>query len=580
MDFFRKMVRKIRKGNLREMYGELRWMYQYIRRYRFSLLFYIITGIFGTLLSLGISVLFKNIIDAVLAQNTYGIGKMAILMTLLAAGSIVSSAVISRISAKITVDIQNEMRAELYDKILYTRWENLQLYSTGDLLNRLNSDMNIVSENVISWIPSLIIKASQFLGILALILYYDPTMAFFALITTPVTILISRILLLKLRHYNRSMREISSDMMSFQNDSFQNIQTLKAFGLMDIFSGKMKEVQEKYREKMMDYNKFSIFVSSYMSASGMAVSYLCFAWSIYRLWEGHITAGTLTMFLQLATRLSSSFSGLVQMIPRLISAATSAGRLMALSDMEKETIQDPQAKKLEKYQGPISLRCSDITLSYTEGENIFEHMDFSVSSGEIAAIIGPSGEGKTTLVRLLLGMIRAGKGKAEICWGNKESCDLSAATRNYFSYVPQGNTLFMGTIEENLRLVRPQATQSQMIEALKTACAWEFVSQLPRGLKYSIGEHGTGLSEGQAQRLAIARAILRDAPIMLLDEATSALDKDTEKKVLEHIIKSDARKLCIVITHRLNVLSMCDQIYEVKENRLIKITAPISPSNC
>lgn len=564
------MIQKIRKGDLREMYGELRWMYQYIRRYRFSLLFYILTGVFGTLLSLGISVLFKNMIDAVLGQNTHGIGKMAVLMTLLAAGNIGASAVISRISAKITVDIQNEMRAELYDKILYTRWEELQLYSTGDLLNRLNSDMNIVSENVISWIPSLIIKATQFTGILALILYYDPTMAFFALITTPVTILISRILLRKLRHYNKSMREITSDMMSFQNDSFQNIQTLKAFGLMDIFSGKMMDVQEKYRKKMMDYNKFSIFVSSYMSAAGMAVSYLCFAWSIYRLWGGYITAGTLTMFLQLATRLSSSFNSLVQMVPKLISAATSAGRLMSLSDMEKETIEDPQAEKLEKYHGPINLRCTDVTVSYGDGENIFEHMNFSVSSGEIAAIIGPSGEGKTTLVRLLLGMLRAGKGKAEICWNQGESCLLSAATRKSFSYVPQGNTIFMGTIEENLRLVKPNATEAEIIQALKAACAWEFVSQLPRGLRYSIGEHGTGLSEGQAQRLAIARALLRDAPIMLLDEATSALDQDTEKRVLEHIIKSDGRKLCIVITHRLSVLSLCDHIYEVKENRLVK----------
>lgn len=571
MGFIKKVIRKIREGYLVEMYGELQWMYQYIRRYRLSILFYIVTGILGTVLSLGTSVVSKNLIDAVLGQKTEGIAGLAVLMAGLAVGSIAASAAVSRISAKITVAVQNEMRSELYDKILYTRWEELQVYSTGDLLNRLNSDMNIVSGNVISWIPSLVTKASQFIGTLALILYYDPTMAAFALISAPITMALSRMLMQKLRYYNKSMREISSDMMSFQNDSFQNLQTLKAFGLMETFSGKMKDVQEQYREKMMDYNKFSIFVSSYMSVAGMAVSYLCFGWSIYRLWGGFITTGTMAMFLQLASRLSSSFNGLVQMIPTLIGATTSAGRLMALSEMEKETIQDPQARKLEAYRGPIEVYCSDVTASYVDGENVFEHMDFSVRSGQVAAIIGPSGEGKTTMIRLLLGMLQSAAGSAQIRWGEGESCNLSAATRSCFSYVPQGNTIFMGTIEENLRLVKPDATEQEMTEALKAACAWEFVSEFPDGLKHYIGEHGTGISEGQAQRLAIARAVLRDAPVMLLDEATSALDMDTERMVLEHIIRSDARRLCIVTTHRPSVLSMCDKIYEVGKSKMNRI---------
>lgn len=574
MSFLKKVIRKIREGYLLEMFDELRWMYQYIRRYRLSIIFYIITGILGTVLSLGTSVISKNLIDAVLGRHTDGLAGLAVLMAGLAVGSVAASAAVSRISAKITVSVQNEMRSELYDKILYTRWEELQIYSTGDLLNRLNSDMNIVSGNVISWIPSLVTKASQFIGTLALILYYDPTMAVFALISAPVTMVLSRMLMQKLRYYNKSMREISSDMMSFQNDSFQNLQTVKAFGLMETFSGRMKDVQEKYREKMMDYNKFSIFVSSYLSVAGMTVSYLCFGWSIYRLWGGFITTGTMTMFLQLASRLSSSFNGLVQMVPALIGATTSAGRLMALSEMEKETVNDPQAVKLEQYRGPVEVCCHDVTASYGEGDNVFEHMDFSVRSGQVAAIIGPSGEGKTTMIRLLLGMLRTEAGTAEIRWDGEETCALSAATRNCFSYVPQGNTVFMGTIEDNLRLVKPDATEQELIDALKAACAWEFVSGFPDGIKHYIGEHGTGISEGQAQRLAIARAVLRNAPIMLLDEATSALDMETEKKVLEHIIKSDARRLCIVTTHRTSVLSMCDKIYEVGKSRMNRVEHP------
>lgn len=574
MHFFKKVSKKFQKEHLRELYRELRWMWQYIRRYRLSLIFYTAAGLLGTALSLGISVVSKYLIDAVLAQRTDGVGRMALLMTVLALGSIAASALISRISAKITVEVQNEMRAELFEQILCSRWEGLHSYSTGDLLNRLNSDMNIVSENVISWIPSVVVRGGQFFGILALILYYDPTMALLALISTPAAMLISRLLLLRLRHYSKAMREISSDMMSFENDTFQNIQTLKAFGLMDIFSSKMKDIQKTYREKMMDYNKFSIFVSSYLSAAGMVVSYLCFGWSIYRLWGGFITAGTMTMFLQLSTRLSTSFNGLVQMIPKLVNASTSAGRLMELSGMARETLQDPQAEKLQLHTGALQLCCTDLTFSYSKEEPVFDHMNFSVKSGEIAAIIGPSGEGKTTLVRLLLGMLLPDEGSVEVRWNAQDSCRLSAATRSCFSYVPQGNTLFMGTIEENLRLAKPDASEAEMTDALRSACAWEFVSQFPAGLKYRIGEHGAGLSEGQAQRLAIARAILRDAPIMLLDEATSALDPGTEAKVLRQIITSDSRKLCIVITHRMGVLSLCDKIYELKESGLHLMPSP------
>ncbi len=568
MNIIGKIMRKMREGYLTEMYHELRWMYRYVRRYRFSLLFYLFTGILGTGMSLGGSVVSKNLIDAVIGRQTDGIAGLAVLMTGMAVGSIAANAVVSRISARITVMVQNEMRSELYDKILYTRWEELQIYTTGDLLNRLNSDMNIVSTNVISWLPGLVTHAAQFLGTFVIILYYDPTMAAFALISAPVTLALSRTLMKKMRIYNKEMREISSDMMSFQNDSFQNLQTVKAFGLMETFSRKMREVQEHYRKKMMNYNKFSIFVSSYMSITGMAVSYLCFGWSIYRLWGGYITTGTMAMFLQLASGLATAFNNLVRMVPSLIGATTSAGRLMAVAELEKESLEDTEEQGLRDYRGKVSVELKDVTAAYPDGGVVFEHADFSAASGEVVAIVGPSGEGKTTLVRLLLGMLAPEKGTVKINWADSRSCNLSAATRHCFSYVPQGNTIFMGTIADNLKLVKPAASEREMRLALEAGCAWDFVREFPDGIYHNIGEHGSGLSEGQAQRLAIARAVLRDAPILLLDEATSALDMDTEKEVLDHIVKSNPEKLCIVTTHRPSVLSMCDRIYEVEANRL------------
>lgn len=568
--FMVKAVRRVRAGYLREMYGELRWMYQYIKKYRLWVVFYICIGIAGAALSLGVSVISRSLIDAVIGRSSERLAEMAGLMAGMAVGSILASAAVSRVSAKIMVDVQNEMRGEMYSRILYSCWEELQLYSTGDLLNRLNSDMSIVSRNVIGWLPSLLTKGFQFLAALAVILYYDPTMALLALVSAPATLLLSRVLVRRMREYNKEMREISSDIMSFQNDSFQNLQTLKAFGLMGTFSGKMDNIQEHYRERLMDYNKFNIFVSSYMSAAGTAVSYLCFGWSIYRLWGGYISVGTMAMFLQLASGLSAAFNSLVHMIPALLRAAASAGRIMAVEEMEKESVNDPKAEALADYRGPVEIELRNAAAAYEEGGCVFSHSDFNVSSGEIAAIVGPSGDGKTTLIRLLLGLLNPAEGSAEILWDGG-ACGLSAATRICFSYVPQGNTIFMGTIAENLRLVKPDAGEDEMRRVLEQACAWEFVSAFPEGLNHYIGEHGAGLSEGQAQRIAIARALLRDAPVLLLDEATSALDMETERKVLEQIVKSDARKLCIITTHRLSVLAMCDRIYEIKEGKICQI---------
>lgn len=568
MKVLKKTEKKNKRVYWREMYRELLWMYGHIKKYRLWILFYMVVGAVGTVFSLGVSVISKQLIDVVLGHQTQRLSNLAACMAGLAVGSILTNAGISRISARVMVDVQNKMRRELYSKILCSKWEELQLYSTGDLLNRINSDMGIVSGNVISWLPALVTKGFRFLGALGIMLYYDKTMAVLALVSAPLTMALSRVLMGKMRAYNKEMREISSDMMAFQNDSFQNLQTLKAFGLMKTFSGKMENMQDRYRMKLMDYNRFQIFISSYMSAAGMAVSYLCFGWSIYRMWGGYITPGTMAMFVQLASGLASSFSGLVHMVPSLIRTLTSAGRIMELEALEKESGKDAKAKELLEYTGPLKIRMEDVTACYKNEAPVFENSGFAVSSGEIVALVGASGEGKTTFIRLLLGVLEPVKGSLEFLWEGQKSCRLSAGTRGCFSYVPQGNTLFMGTIEENLRLVKPQATEEEIEKALKDACAWDFVMEFPEGIKHYIGERGTGISEGQAQRLAIARAILRNAPVLLLDEATSALDMETEREVLEHIVKSDERKLCIITTHRPSVLAMCHRIYEVKDKKL------------
>ena len=569
----RKMIIKIKEGYLKEIYRETVWMYQYAKRYWMSICFYIFAGVFSTAMGLGSSVVSKYLIDAVTGVRKDRILLLAVLIICMTAAGIISNAIISQISARINVGVQNEIQADIFQKIIHTEWKELQSFRSGDLLNRLSNDAAQVASSVISWIPNSITKLVQFIGAFMIIFYYDPVMAGIALLSAPVTVIFSRKFMHKMRTYNNEMREMTSSLMSFQDDTFQNIQTVKALDLTGVFEKKLKNLQNRYKEKMLDYNKFTVYTSSFMSAVGTGVSYICFGWSVYRLWSGYITTGTLLMFFQMANSLSSSFSSLIQIVPAAINAATCAGRLMAVSELEKEKFLDMEQVQaiLKKEKKEITIEMKNINVCYEDRKNVIHNGDFVANSGEITAIIGPSGEGKTTLLRVLLGLLYPADGTAELKNTEDRKSRLSAGTRKMFSYVPQGNTVFAGTIAENMRMVKSDATDEEIREALEIACAYEFVKKLPDEIETSVGEKGSGLSEGQAQRLAIARALLKNAPVLILDEATSALDIETEERVLKNIMKEDRDRTCIVTTHRPSVLSVSDHIYEIRESNLKKL---------
>ena len=584
MEFIKKVIKKIKDGMLQEMYEETKWMYTYAKKYKFQIVFYICLGIMTTLMGLASSVGSKYLIDAVTGQDTGNIALIAIFIVSMGLFSIGINAVTTMISARINIKVNNEIQAEVYDKILVADWISMKEFHSGDLLNRLNGDVNTVASSILSWIPSLITRGVQFLGILAIILYYDPTMAVIALGSAPVMVIVSKTLMKKMRDYNKRMREVSSEVMSFNEESFQNIQSVKAFDLVEFFSNRLRNVQQNYKDVYLDYNKFSVYTSSFMSVVGMFVAYACFGWGVYRLWTGHITFGTMTLFVQLSSQLSSSFKSLVSLVPSAISATTSAGRIMEFFKIKNETKLDDEKVRLiqNNTQGKgLSVELEDVNFSYNSTKTVFKNANIVANPGEIVALVGPSGEGKTTMVRLLLGLINAKSGSAVIKDINGISCKISSETRRFFAYVPQGNTIFSGTIADNMRMVKPDASDDEIIDALKTACAYDFVKKLPQGINSKVGERGGGFSEGQAQRISIARALLRKSPILLLDEATSALDVFTERQVLRNIMNSGYARTCIVTTHRPSVLTMCDRVYRIdsgdvsdideKEvNRLIK----------
>ena len=566
MEFIKKVIRKIKDGMLQEMYEETKWMYTYAKKYKFQIVFYIFLGVLTTVMGLASSVGSKYLIDAVTGQDSGNIALIALFIVAMGLFSIGINAITTMISARINIKVNNEVQAEVYDKILVADWISMKEFHSGDLLNRLNGDVNTVASSILSWIPSLITRSAQFFGILAIILYYDPTMAVIALGSAPVMLIVSKTLMKKMRDYNKRMRQVSSDVMSFNEESFQNIQSIKAFDLVGLFSKRLRDVQQNYKDVFLDYNKFSVYTSSFMSVVGMFVAYACFGWGVYRLWTGHITFGTMTLFVQLSGQLSSSFKSIVSLVPSAISATTSAGRIMEFFKIKDESeLEDDKAKLIQNNtQGKgLSVVLDDVEFSYNENKTVFQHADVVANPGEIVALVGPSGEGKTTMIRLLLGLINTKSGNASIRDINGVSCKISSATRRFFAYVPQGNTIFSGTIAENMRMVKQDATDAEIVEALKAACAYDFVNRLPDGINSKVGERGSGFSEGQAQRLSIARALLRKSPILLLDEATSALDVFTERQVLRNIMNMGYARTCIVTTHRPSVLTMCDKVYKI-----------------
>lgn len=559
-----KIRQKVRDGSLSEMWREAKWMFTYIRRYRAVVGIHILLGILGTALSLLSSVAMKTLIDVVTGFQTGAIFTAAAWMAGMLLGSAAMQAAASRIAAVINIRVQNGIQAEVYDRMLRTDWASLEQFRSGDLLNRLNTDVTSVSGGVTGLLPSFVTAAVQFLGSLMIILCYDPVMALIALIGAPLSVLCSRTLVRRMRSYNRRMKDISSEVMSFHEDSLRNLTSIKAFGIMDGFRDRMCAMQGKYRETYLDYNRFSVIAGFVMSIVGLLVSAGCFGWGVYRLWTHAISYGAMMMFLQLTTMLRSAFSSLIGLVPTAISITTSAGRLMAVADLPEE----PGARETAPVPDACTVELRDVTFAYPGGEPVLEHVDFRARPGEVVALTGASGEGKTTMIRLMLGLVRPEHGSVCLTGADGRCLPVTAATRAAFSYVPQGNTVFAGTIADNLRMVRPEATDAELIAALETACAYDFVRQLPDGIYARTGELGHGLSEGQAQRIAVARAVLRGAPVLLLDEATSALDEATEQRMLENLMHSGRVQTCVLITHRAATAERCPRRYTLRGTRL------------
>lgn len=566
------LISRWKNGTFSEIIDDWKWIFSYSARYKGAIAFYIFLGVFSTSLGLVSSVASKYLIDIITGYQTSKLMIMLVIMVGSSLFSLLFDSVIGRISTKLSIDINNDIQADIFDKIVDADWMAINGYSNGDILNRFNGDIGTVSGNAISWLPTIIIAIYKFIATFVVILHYDVVMAIISFISAPFMLLISRFVIKKQREYSKKVREMSSQLMTFEVETFYNFDTIKSFGVAPYYSKKMRWWQQKYKDISLKYNMFSIKTNIFLSILGMLVQFVAFGYCLFRLWTHDISYGTMTLFLQQRSNLSGAFNNVISIIPSFLNSSVSAHRIRELVELPKE-VHIPESNELDRYadQG-FTVQMEEVNFSYVEGKRVITDSSFQACPGEIIALVGPSGEGKTTMIRLILGLIRPEQGKVVIRTSGGMEIKMNAETRHLFAYVPQGNTILSGTIAENMRIVKEDASDEEIIEALKTACAWEFVEKMPDTINAKIGERGRGFSEGQAQRIAIARAILRDAPILLLDEATSALDVTTERKVLRNIIQQNPTKVCIVTTHRPSVLNMCQRVYRVMETQVKELS--------
>jgi ABC-type multidrug transport system fused ATPase/permease subunit len=588
------LIGRIKAGRLGEMRRQTIWIYQYARHYWLTMIFYTLLGMVGTVVALLTSLVSKDLVDIITGHQTGEIVKTFSIMIGLNVGTTFLNQISEYASTYLSLKVDSEIKADIFSKILVTDWESLTTYHTGDLLTRWGSDASAISNGILNFLPNAIIYIFRFISAFAMVIYYDPSFAIFAFLGMPVSLLLSKTLLNRMVNNNKRSAAMGAKMSGFNQETFSNIQTIKAFDLIHLYVSRLKQLQKEYITMKLDFQKMSMGTSLLLSTVALLVSYASYGWGIYRVFTNAISYGTMTMFLSLSGTLTGTLHNLTSLVPTIIGLTTSAGRLMDIIEMPREDYSQNEEvdQFFQAHRGNgISLYVDNLEYAYNNGAQVFEGASLEAHPHEVVALVGPSGEGKTTMIRLILSLMRSQNGTAALC-GNrgqstsasansvetdsadtdntdKDTIPLTPSTRKLFSYVPQGNTMFSGTIAENMRNVKPDATKEEIIDALKLSCAWDFVNKLPDGIDSKIKERGGGFSEGQAQRLSIARALLRHSPILLLDEATSALDVATERRVLKNIMADEYPRTCIVTTHRPSVLNICERVYAIRDKKCV-----------
>lgn len=528
------------------------------RKQTFHLCLVVVFGIVLSLNNVVLSIVIKIMIDCAQQGHLNGLP----VPMLMFAGLLLIQAGVSSLQsirqAALCVSISGRIRESIYGTLAKSQWQSFSAFHSDDILTRLTSDGDLVASALVNTIPSMISLTVNIVAAMAVLFTYEPMLALLAFLLGPAGVLLSRVWGKKIKKYHKSFQESESYSRERLHEYLENMLIIKSFNLELPSQERLKEIHMRRlhfagrRAQTGACANIALYIS-------YALGYcLALCWGSYRMAASHGTYsfGTFSAFLQLVNQIQGPFSGLAGALSVLIQSLASTERLMELDGLEPDTYGIMPAQ-------PAAFGISFEDVSFCYGAHaVFQSANCEILPGAITAVVGPSGEGKTTMLRLILAILQPQNGEIRIIGdAGKSLYSVNAGIRQWISYVPQGNTLFSGTIRENMLFTCPDATEKEIIKALRSACAWNFVQRLPRRMDSKIGEHGLSLSEGQAQRIAIARALLRRAPMLILDEATSALDIETECAVLRFIRRE--HRTCILVTHREAPLRICDKILSV-----------------
>ncbi len=544
--------------------GALKWIIKNSKAVYFKLFLTILFGVITSLLGVRLALMSRDVIDVALGAKagsfkTESIGLFGLLLVQLVVMSL-SSNVKTRLTGSLTISL----RQGIFSKLLNKDWQSISAHHSGELLNRINSDVNVIVNGVTTVLPNFFSLVTKLISAFFAMFMLDKTFAFTAIAIGPPVILAATVYSKKMKSLHKKTQEAEGKTSGFMQESLQNMLVIKSFGSEEFIAEKSSFLQKIAYKLKIKRNTISIFASAALFLVFSASYYIALTWGAYRLAQGVITVGTMTAFLQLINQIQAPFMNLSTLMPQVYSAFASAERVMETEEMPDETDKNVMPVNAENFS---ALKAKNMGFSYDNGDVVFENAEFEIKKNEFVAITGESGAGKSTLIKLLLGIISPACGEMSLeCEDEKFLADKN--TRSLFAYVPQGNMILSGTIRDNISFSKTDIADEEIERCARLADIWEFISGLEKGLDTVIGERGTGLSEGQVQRIAIARALIYDAPILLLDEATSALDAQSERTILQNI-KNMTDKTCIIITHKKAALDFCDKTFHVANGKII-----------
>lgn len=540
------------------MKKSLLWLWNASKGIRFRLLLNGFLGISKVIAGLVFIYVSKLLIDMVTSHSPassrlflfYSISLVVLIIFEISTGIITTW-----LGNQTEIKLKNKIRQALFVHLMSARWGGKRMMHSGDMLNRLEEDVRVVCDTLCNSVPSLIVTMVQLITAFVFLCQLSSTMAVIIIFILPFFLLVSKIYIKRTRQLTLGIRKSDSQIQCVLQESLQHRIVIQTMEQNETIADKLRKLQNELYNRTMHRTRFNLFSRS-MVTIGFAAGYLVsFLWSVQQLYVGAITFGVMTAFLQLVGQIQRPTMDLSRQIPSFIHASTSVDRLLELESIP-----------IEEYTNPIHLsgiagiRMKNVTFHYSKGErNILSNFSHDFIPGSHSAIIGETGSGKSTTIRLMLSLLHPSYGDIEIYNNMGVSVLANTDSRCNLVYVPQGNSLFSGTIRDNLKLGNPLANDQEMFNALHIAAA-DFVEGLPLGLDTICGEQGSGLSEGQSQRIAIARALLREGSILLFDELSSSLDYETEQVLMNRLMAICKDKTMIFVTHHEKIVDYCDDV--------------------